>query len=116
MQIVGLKGGTMRLILLFSAALAGCAAGVPAEQVSNVDLCRYTLYGTSGEKVTAEREARRRGLDCTPLYPAIVQQRAGQDAAMNNALQYFNRPAPVLNRPLSCTSYRLGHRTEVECQ
>ena len=104
----------MRLAILGSAALvAGCA--VPAAQVSNMELCRYVLFGSSDDQVVAEREAGRRGLDCKPYFPVLVQRRAAQDAALNNAAQYFNRPAQPATGPVTCDSYRLGNRVETTC-
>jgi hypothetical protein len=104
----------MRLAILTAAALlAGCA--VPASQVSNVELCRYALFGSSNDQVVAEREARRRGLDCAPLYGVLLQKRQQEAAALNNAAQFFNRPAAPAQGPVTCDSYRLGNRVETTC-
>lgn len=102
----------MRVLLSISALiLAGCAGPIPADQVSNFDLCRYTMGGPYAR--SAEAEAARRGLDCRPYYGAIQQQQANQNAAMQ---QYLNtlqpRPSPAVN----CTSYRVGNTVQTDCR
>lgn len=106
----------MRLFCVLSvAALAGCAAPIPADQVSNFDLCRYTMGGPYAR--SAEVEAARRGLDCRPYYPAIQQQRANQNAATQQFIQSLQPPrAPAPRPPVSCTSYRVGNTVQTDCQ
>ena len=104
----------MRLAILTAAVmLAGCA--VPAAQVADFELCEYTMSG-GNDAMVAQREARRRGLDCKPFYSAILQRRQAQSNALNNAAQYFNRPSAPIQRPLNCTSYRMGNSVETSCQ
>ena len=104
----------MRFILT-AALLTGCA--VPATQVSNFELCEYTMRG-GNDAVVAQREATRRGLDCQPLYGAILQKRANQDAALNNAAQYFNRPMqpiPMPAAPVHCRTVYNGNVAQTIC-
>jgi hypothetical protein len=96
--------------------LAGCAS-TPAEQVSNWDICRYTMGGGDNARV-AQREAQRRGLDCAPYYPAINAKLANENAAMNNFLRQINPPPPVIQPPRSvnCTSRRTSNNTvQTDC-
>jgi hypothetical protein len=64
----------------------------------------------------AQRDARRRGLDCRQYYSAILQKRQADANALNNAAQFFNRPAAPIQRPLNCQSYRMGNSIETTCQ
>jgi hypothetical protein len=102
-------------IVLGALALAGCA-GTPAEQVSDFELCRYTMR-SGNDAMTAQREARRRGLDCAPLYPAILAREQQRTNALNQAAQHFNRPPPPSPaHPVNCTSYRVGNTVETTCR
>jgi hypothetical protein len=101
--------------------LAGCAA-TPQQmaQQSNWDVCRFTMGGPHSQ--VAQNEASRRGLDCTPLYPAIAAQMQAQSAAIAN-FQRSIAPAPApltftpIQRPqVNCTSYRLGNTVQTDCR
>jgi hypothetical protein len=96
--------------------LAGCASQVPAGSVSNIDLCTYTLYGNAQDKVVSEQEAQRRGLDCAPLYPAIIARRQQQGQALQNAADYFNRPPAPAPRTTRCNSYQVGNTIQTDCR
>ncbi len=103
------------LVAVSLIALAGCAS-VPATEVSNFELCRYTMGGGQNAR-TAEAEAARRGLDCRPYYGAIQQQQANQNAAIQ---QYINtlqpRPRPAPQPGVFCTSRRVGNTVQTDCQ
>jgi hypothetical protein len=103
----------MRLAILTAALLAGCA--VPASQVGDFRLCEFTMSG-GDDAMVAQREARRRGLDCRQYYSAILQKRQADANALNNAAQFFNRPAAPMPAPVTCDSVRLGHRVETVCR
>jgi hypothetical protein len=119
MQIVGYPEEPMKLVLLtLVAALAGCAAPITVttaqlSAASNWDACRYTTMGGTLAPM-AQAEVNRRGVDCSPIYQAMTQQRANEAAALNNAAQYFNRPPPP--RPMNCTSTRWGNQVETTCR
>jgi hypothetical protein len=105
----------MRYLVTLAAVLAGCAA-TPQQmaQQSNFDVCRFTMGGP--HSAVAQNEAARRGLDCTPLYPAIAAQMQAQNAATANMLRALQpRPAPSFPQPISCSSYRLGNRVQTDC-
>jgi hypothetical protein len=102
----------MRLAILTAAMLAGCATVIPPHQATNEDVCRNLAIPEYAP--TAQQEARRRGLDCGPYFA----QREAQSRALNNAAQFFNRPAPAIQpspRPLNCTSYRVGNTVQTDC-
>jgi hypothetical protein len=108
----------MRLLLIPALLVAGgCAAPVPASQVSNYELCQYTMAGGRDAQV-AQAEATRRGLDCTAYYPAIAAQRAREAAALESAARYF-QPQPVAPMPFprqtNCTSRRVGNTIQTDC-
>lgn len=101
------------LVLL---AIAGCATQTDPMTVSDWEICEYTMQsGNNG--VVADAEARRRGLDCRPYYPAILAKRQQQGQALRDAASYFNRPAPAIAPPQSvhCTSYRAGNTVQTNC-
>jgi hypothetical protein len=99
-----------RLLVLPAIALAGCATIVPPHQATNEDVCINLTIPEYAP--TAQREAARRGLDCGPYFA----RREAQSRALNNAAQYFNRPAPPPPpRPIHCTSYRAGNTIQHDC-
>jgi hypothetical protein len=106
----------MRSALFFLVILAGCAS-TPEQmaQQSNFDVCRFTTGGP--HSAVADQEARRRGLDCQPYYPAIMQQQANQNAATQNLIRSMQQPVyqmPI--RPsVNCTSYRAGNTVQTNC-
>lgn len=107
----------MRLPLLVPALLlTGCAVTqTDPRQVSNWDICAYTMGG-GDNAVVAQTEARRRGLDCAPYYPAITAKRQAEADALNNAARYFApRPAVPPPFPRSCRSYRVGNQIQTDC-
>lgn len=107
----------MRALLFIAvASLAGCA-GRPPAQVSDWDLCDYTMNG-GNDAMVAQREASRRNLDCAPYYPMILAKRRGDAQALQDAAKYFNRraqPAPAISPPVSCRSYRVGNQVQTDC-
>lgn len=107
----------MRALLLIPALLVGCAATQrDPTAVSNWEICEYTMGGGNNAMV-AQNEARRRGLDCAPYYPAIAAKRSSDAAAMNQAAQYFLAPrGPALPRTINCQSYRVGDRVDTDCR
>lgn len=82
--------------------LAGCAA-TPEQmaQQSNWDVCRFTMGGPHSRVAEAERE--RRGLDCTPLYPAIAARMQADNAAVSNFLR-----ATQPRQNTNCTTMAMG--------
>jgi hypothetical protein len=106
----------MRALLLIPALLvAGCAA-TPQQmaQQSNWDVCRFTMGGPHSQ--VAQHEAQRRGLDCTPLYPAIAAQMQAQNAATANFIRSINPPPAQFPRQTNCTSYRIGNTVQTDCR
>jgi hypothetical protein len=101
-------------IALVSLALAGCAAS-PQHMAaqSNFDVCRFSMGGPHA--AVADAEARSRGLDCTPYYPAINQRQANQNAATQNFIRSMQQPAPAMRPPVNCTSYRIGNTVQTQC-
>jgi hypothetical protein len=114
-----------RLALLSAVVLSGCAITPQQSQdyvagLGNWDVCRLTMGGPHAR--AAEHEARNRGVDCAPLYPAIAAQMQGQNAAI---LQYLQntRPQPIqqapvyqIPQPTTCTSQRLGSTVQTICR
>lgn len=106
----------MRLVIMTAAVLlAGCES-MPASQASNWDICRYTMGGGNNAMV-AQQEARRRGLDCTPYYPAINARIANENAAVNNFIRQMNPPVQPMPfpQPMNCTSNRMGNTVNTSC-
>jgi hypothetical protein len=105
----------MRVLLLVPILLAGCATPIPATQVSDISLCRYQ-WGGGQDAVVAQAEAQRRGLDCTPHFPAIAAQEQAREAAASAWFRSMatqnQRPAPQMR---SCNSYRLGNTIQTDC-
>jgi hypothetical protein len=99
-------------IPLVALLLVGCASSPEyVAQKSNFDVCRLTMRGPHARN--AELEAQKRGLNCTAYYPAIQQQMANENAAIQNmqrALQPPPRPAAT-----NCTSYRVGNTIQTNC-
>lgn len=88
----------MRILFLAPLLLAACA--MTPEQMSSRsdwDVCRLSMTPVQGS--VASYEAQRRGLDCRPLYPAILQRQALEDAAIQSYIS-STRPPPTVN----CTS------------
>jgi hypothetical protein len=104
----------MRLALFSLVFLSGCAI-TPQQMAgrSNFDVCRFTMGGP--HSAVADAEARQRGLDCQPYYGAIQQQQANQNAATQNYLRALQQPAPAMQRPLNCTSTRIGNTVQTNC-
>lgn len=106
----------MRSLLLIPALLsAGCATTqTDPRQVSNWDICAYTMNG-GNDAAVAQAEANRRGLDCAPYYQAILARRQAQSQALQNAANYFApRPAPAPTM-MNCSSYRIGNTVQTDC-
>jgi hypothetical protein len=99
----------MKSLMIAVALLSGCATNIPTHLASNEDVCRNLTYPEYAP--TAQQEAVRRGLDCRPYFARME----AQSRALNNASQYFNRPAPQRPRPLNCTSYRAGNTVQTDC-
>lgn len=100
--------------------LAGCAAQrailTPevAQQMNAMELCTGTLYFRPENAATAQAEARRRGLDCAPLYPGIQAQTQSRQAA---AEAMFSRPTytPPQSNTMNCTTQRIGTLLQTNC-
>jgi hypothetical protein len=91
---------------------------IPAEQVADVRLCEFTLYGNNDQQMIAQREANRRGLDCRQYYPAIMARRQQQTRALQDAAQFFNRPPPPpppLPQSQNCVSRIVGNHVYTNC-
>jgi hypothetical protein len=103
----------LKLMIPAVLVLAGCASSPEyVSSSSNFDVCRLTMGGPHARN--AEIEAQRRGLDCRPLYPAILQRQAAQNAATQNYINSLQRPAPApIQR--TCNSYRLGNSVQTDC-
>jgi hypothetical protein len=97
------------LAMAAAVALAGCAT--PAHEASNWDICRYTMGGPNA--AVAQQEAQRRGLDCTPYYPAINAKLANENAAVGNFIRQINPPMQPIQPPrsMNCTSRRTANNT-----
>jgi hypothetical protein len=107
--------------------LAGCAGSqqqpqhIPTSDVSDVQLCRYTLYGNPRDQMVAQDEANRRRVDCRTYYPAILgqqqqqlQQQQQRNESANQAFQYF-RPPPPPPVQRQCTSQWHGSQLVTVC-
>jgi hypothetical protein len=103
----------MRYHVLLVLGLVGCAA-TPEQmaQQSNWDVCRFTMGGPHSAVADAER--RSRGLDCSPLYPAIAAKIQAENAAMSNYLRSIQPPPPP--RSVHCNSYRIGNSVQTDCR
>jgi hypothetical protein len=108
------------IILAAVVTLAGCASSPDyVARQSNWDVCRLSMGGP--HSAAAEVEARNRGVDCAPMYPAIQATEARRAAAAAQMLQ--SRPAyqPYQAQPYqmpqqtTCTSYRVGNSVETRC-
>jgi hypothetical protein len=107
----------MRFVLFLPALLAGCATQIPADQASNWDVCRH-MMGGGQYAVVAQQEAQRRGLDCAPYFPAIIQQRQAESAALQDAARYFApRPMQLPPPPMqtNCTTRQVGNTLQTSC-
>lgn len=108
--------------------LTGCATPLSSPEYvaaqSNWDVCRLTMGGP--HSAAAEVEARKRGVDCAPMYPAIQARMQQQNAAVIQYLQTQQRPlippmtfqpAPLYQMPQQthCQSYRLGNTIQTNC-
>lgn len=95
-------------------ALAGCAM-TPQEMstVSDWNVCSLSMTPVQGE--VAFNEARRRGLDCRPYYPAIQAQQANENAALQNFLRATQPPPAPTPRTMHCTSQQAGHTIQTAC-
>lgn len=105
----------MRAALAVTLVLAGCAA-TPEQmaQQTNWDVCRFTMGGP--HKHVAEYERQRRGLDCTPLYPAIAARLQAESAAIANFQRALQPPQQPIRPMTSCTSYRVGNTVQTDCR
>jgi len=97
---------------VFALALSGCASLTPetAMTASDWDICKATMG--KRDAPIAQQEQRRRGLDCAPLYQAIVaeEQSRRQGAAALLLMNGMNRP-----RTTSCTSTAMGSVLNTTC-
>lgn len=92
--------------------LAGCASS--PEYVagkSDFTVCRFTMGGPHAR--AADEEARRRGLNCPAMYPAINAQMANENAATQQFLR-ATQPAPA-PATRTCQTYRVGNSLETTC-
>lgn len=111
-----------KLAIIGALALAGCASLSSEEYVAGLgtyDICRLTMGGPHA--VAAEHEARRRGIDCAPLYPTIQATEARRTGAVLQYLQMQQQPvyqpvAPQFPQRTNCTSYRVGNSIETTCR
>lgn len=108
---------TAAMILLL--ALAGCAIS-PERMARQTDweVCRLSMSQMQG--AVAAAEAKQRGLDCAPLYPAIAAQEMATSAAMANMLHaaqpmFQRQPVYVPPPAINCTSQRFGTRVDTTC-
>jgi hypothetical protein len=105
----------MKLAVVAALVLAGCA-NTPATEVADIDLCRHQLRGGQNAMV-AQQEANRRGLDCRPYYSTLAAQEAANNAAANQALQFFTpraAPAPA-PQMMDCRTVRIGGTLRTQC-
>lgn len=129
-------------LLLFAAALAGCAAPPPpmpearpaslaelrqtAPTASNYKVCRAVIIG-SGDLLTAGREEQqRRSLDCSPYVQAVLANEAAQrpqpmdplQTRLLNSAYPSSQPyqVPLPAQPTNCTSTRYGNQVQTTCQ
>lgn len=104
--------------LLPLALLGGCVSMTSEDMAaqSAFTVCRYTMTGGPFSGL-AEQERARRGLDCTPLYPAIAAKMANDNAAVGAYLNSMNRPAPAFIAPqqANCTSRAVGNTVQTSC-
>jgi hypothetical protein len=94
------------LCILALTFLAGCAA-TPEQAMQQTDwnICRATMGGVNQR--VADNERRRRGLDCTPLYPAIAARMQAENEAIAN-FQRSIQPQPVTGGGFLARSYTSG--------
>lgn len=98
----------MRVTLALAVLLSGCA--MTPEQMSSRtdwDVCRLSMTPVQGS--VASSEAQRRGLDCRPLYPAILQRQALEDAAIQSYIS-STRPPPTV-RCTTTSSFGIANTT-----
>lgn len=102
----------MRTALVLTAVLAGCASS-PEYVASKSDftVCRFTMGGPHAR--AADEEARKRGLNCPAMYPAINAQMANENAATQQILR-ATQPAPA-PAPLRCQTVRTGGTLHTDC-
>jgi hypothetical protein len=104
----------MRAVIGIVLLLAGCATSQEyVASTSDFTVCRFTMGGPHAR--AAEEEARKRGLNCPAMYPAILQKQAQENAATQTYINSLQRPAPA---PMmrSCNSYRMGNTVQTDCQ
>lgn len=107
----------MRKILICAVTaglLAGCATMNETEfrALSNYDICRYSMGSTYA--AAADKVARERSLDCRSYYGAIQQQKANQNAAVNNYLRSINPPMEP-STTTNCDTVRIGSSLQTRC-
>jgi hypothetical protein len=104
----------MRILVLLPALLAACAV-TPQDmaQRSNWDVCRFTMGGPWSQ--TAQYEAQRRSLDCSPYYGPINAQMQRENAATSEYLQSLQRRRPPPPQTINCQSYRVGNSVQTTC-
>lgn len=96
------------LSVVLAVSFAGCAM-TPEKlaEMSEWDVCKATMGGPSA--VTAQQEMQRRGLDCKPLYGAIVSQQASFLQLYNATMATSSPPAFVTPMPpVNCRSVRVS--------
>lgn len=115
----------MRLAILTAALLAGCAATYTPQQLTaaargsnDLQLCEALYSLPSEQGVYFYAEIKRRQVNCSQfeaIFAARDRRRQQEAAALNNAAQFFNRPAAPAQGPVTCQSYRLGNSIETTC-
>jgi hypothetical protein len=93
----------MRKLAFVALLLTGCASPDYVATRGDYDVCRLSMGGPHAQ--LADAEARRRGLDCRPLYPVIQNRMAAESAAV----QHLQQPT------LTCQTIPWGMGTRTVC-
>lgn len=103
----------MRALILVPLLLAGCASPDYVATRSDMTVCRFTLGGPHA--ALADIEARRRGLNCMAMYPAIQAQMANENAATQSIQQMLKPPATPAAPPVNCRTVRVLNGWNTYC-